>query len=249
MSFELQKGENAFEETDLLQIAADRRGFGLDLGGGTHRIYSTPLKVYTLTDDLLSALKRAGFEQINSPDGERSILTLVDTRSHDATPGYRPSNYWNFRRGPDGASDLTVTLCFIVALDIARRGVVLWPQAIGPVVSPSDAKPNFHMFEILVKNDPDALPIAKKMAESNGSIAVSWTELGLGGLRSLSELFREFAGGNEALTRLARSGMNVFQPNPLGPPYLYIAEPAQPELFDAWRAQLNKFVFSLRLRP
>ncbi|MFY9458037.1 MAG: hypothetical protein WAP23_03925, partial [Candidatus Spechtbacterales bacterium] len=84
-----------------------------------------------------------------------------------------------------------------------------------------------------------------ELAASDGSIVITWTELGLGGIRKLSHLFTEFAAQNETVAQLGRSG-EVFDPVP-NPRYqqpgdeLFIAEPAQPKLIQTWRTQLNEY--------
>ena len=101
------------------------------------------------------------------------------------------------------------------------------------------------MFKVLVENDPNPPVVTKELAASNGTTVITWTELCLGGIRRLADLFTEFSAHNETVARLGRNG-EVFNPVP-NPCYqqpgdeLFIMEPAQPKIIEAWRAQLNEY--------
>jgi hypothetical protein len=123
--------------------------------------------------------------------------------------------------------------------------MVLVPLARGTFLSPCDALPNFRMFKALVDSDEGAPAVAKELVASDGSLVVTWTDLGLGGIRTMTNLFAEFAGSNDTIQQLGRSGQ-VFDPNPhqeYAQPgdELFIIEPAQPGVFAAWRAQLKQY--------
>ncbi|MDZ4296602.1 MAG: hypothetical protein U1A16_04525 [Patescibacteria group bacterium] len=241
----LTVGEDTLTLLDLVRRAATHKGLKLHEGAST--AYSEPIKEYVLDEKLLAILAGRGIKRQNRPDRRNETLTLVDENPQERVPGWLPSNCWNFKflEGDKRAFDLRVTLSVGFGINFEKRGVVLVPQAHGPSSSPTDRLPNLRMFKALVENDTDAPAVAKELAASGGTTVVTWTELGLGGIRRLADLFTEFTAGNETVARLGRTG-EVFDPAP-NPRYeqpgdeLFIPEPAQPKILEAWRAQLSEY--------
>lgn len=244
-TLDLAVGVDSFTLLELLRKAATHKG--LKLHEGASKAYSEPIKVYALDDKLLAMLAERNIKRQARPDCRNEIFTLVDENPQEKVPGWSPSNYWNFKvlEGDKSGFDLRVTLSIGFGLNLEKRGVVFVPQAHGSYVSAADSLPNFRMFKMLVESDADASSVAKELAASDGNIVVMWTELGLGGIRKLSHLFSEFATQNETVAHLGRNG-EVFNPAP-NPRYqqpgdeLFIAEPAQPKVIQAWRTQLNEY--------
>lgn len=241
----LTPGIDIFTKLELLKKAAEHKGLKLCEGG--ERANSEPIKEYALGDKLLDILAERGIKRQPRPDCHNEIFTLVDENPQIEVPGWAPSNYWNFKllEGDEHKFDLHISLGVGFGINIKERGVVLCPRANGTFLSPADRVPNFRMFKALVESDEDAPIVAKELAESNGSVVVTWTDIGLGGIRRLSDLFIEFAGSNETIKQLSRK-QEVFNPSP-APQYqkfddeLFIAEPAQPGVFKTWQAQLNEY--------
>ncbi len=244
-------GVDSFTKLELLEKAAIYKGLKLCEGG--ERANSEPIKEYALDDKLLTVLAEQGIKQQPRPDCHNEIFTLVDKNPQENVPGWAPSNYWNFKllEGDGRKFNLRIFLGVGFGINIKKRGVVLCPRANGTFLSPADRVPNFRMFKALVESDEDAPIVAKELAESNGSIVVTWTDLGLGGIRRLSDLFIEFAGNNEMIKKISKN-LEVFDPVP-NPQYqqpgdeLFVAEPAQPGVFKTWQAQLEEYRLSLRL--
>lgn len=242
----LTMGENALTLLDLLRRAAAHKG--LRLHEGASKVYSEPIKEYTLNEKLLAALAERNIKRQYRPDCRNEIFTLVDENPQERVPGWSPSNYWNFKLGEEGDKrgfDLRMTLSVGFGINFQKRGVVLVPQAHGSFVSAADHLPNFRMFKALVELDADAPAVAKKLAASDGTAVVTWAELGLGGIRRLADLFAEFATRNETVVQLGRNG-DVFNPAPSSRyqqpgDELFIPEPAQPKIIETWRAQLNEY--------
>lgn len=238
-------GESALTTLDLLWRVATHKG--LKLHEGASRAYSEPIKEYTLDEKLLAVLAERNIKRQNRPDCRNEIFTLVDENPQEKVPGWSPSDYWNFKlmEGDKRGFNLRVTLSVGFGFNFEKRGVVLVPQARGTFFSAADRLPNFRMFKALVENDPDAPAVAKELAASDGTLVVTWTEIGLGGIRGLADLFMEFTARNETVAQLGRDG-KVFDPAP-NPRYqqlsdeLFIPEPAQPKIIETWRAQLNEY--------
>lgn len=244
----LTPGVDYFTLLEIIRMAAVHKGLELDESCG-FRGYSKPIKEYIINDEILAVLEKGNIKRQDRSDCEGKLFTLVDENPQEGGPRYSPGNYWNFQLLESDKSkfDLRVKLHIYLYIDVKKRGVVLIPKGFGPYVSPFDSLSHFRMFAKLADSDDKAPAVAKELAASDGSIVISWTELGLGGIRSLSQLFSEFAGDNERIARLGELG-EVFDPIP-NPRYeqpkdkLFITEPAQPKLFQVWRAQLNEYRF------
>lgn len=244
--FELVLGENAFTAHDLIQKVALHKGLKLVSGSSQER--SEPIKEYELDDELIPKLFDLGFKHEKRPD---KICSIVDTNRQEPCSGFAPSCGWNFkeRAGKDWTYDLRITLDVVFVIYLEKRGIVLFPQAPGTFVSPSDLLPNFRMFKALTDNDPDATPLAKELSKSDGSITVNWSEIGLGGIRRTVELFAEMTSRSRTVESLAQK-FEIFDPAPYSrksEDTLFITEPAQPSLFETWREQLETYRNSLTL--
>ena len=237
----LIQGEDFFSELDLIRKAAVHKG--LELVEGAERPYSKPIKTYVLDDKLLFILEQHNFKRTRSDD----IFTLFDE-------GSKSRDYWSFKllEGEKHKFDLRIKLSVLFQLNFRRRGIVFMPQAHGSFFSPCSYVANLRMFKVLVDNDVEVYSIAKEVSANDGSMVVTWTDLGLGGIRSIVDLFFEFASHKEAVIDLARQDKRIFNPNPY--PFrneiesrMFIAEPAQPKVFEVWRNQHNEYLESLRL--
>lgn len=244
----LTAGVDSFTLLDLFRKAALHKG--LKLYEGASKAYSDSIKEYVLDDKLLSTLAKQEIKRQARPD-HNGIFTLVDENSQEEIPGWEPSNYWNFKPFDNNNQkfDLRVSLNVGFTISIKKRGVVFCPLTHNPFVSANDRLPNFRMFKALVESDEDAPAVAKELAASDGNIIVNWTDLGLGGIRNLINLFDEFVGQNETVKELAKK-QEVFNPA-LYPQYqqpgdeLFITEPAQPKVFQMWQDQLKQYRNSL----
>lgn len=246
----LKAGLDSFTSLDLIRKAASHKG--LRYCEGTNA-YSEPLAIYPLDKKLLAFLEKRNIHQRIRPDCNNSVFTLVDENLQEKTPGTLLSNYWNFKRTEDKKKpfDLQMQLVAHFQVSIKERGVVLISRAYGSFLSPAEHLPHWRMFTALVDSDRRKLPaVAKELADNEGRTTVSWTELGLAGIRELRTLFNEFAGKNEAVHRLARlSSLGVFEPNPIQHfdpgSELFITESAQPKIMREWKDQLERYRSSL----
>lgn len=246
----LVAGVDSFTLLDLFRKAAAFKGtiFQERNYTGALAIYrSEPIKVYELTYRLITLLSTHGIDRKIRENG--TLASLVDTNPYPSTPGWAHSNYWNFLLPIH--EKYPMTLSVNLSLSIKRRGIVFEPRASGPFVSAEDRLPNFRMFKILTDGDRHASSLAKELARSDGSIVVSWTELSLGGIRKLTDLFAEFAQGNKDVEDLGQYD-RVFNPKVYGDSQrplneIFITEPAQPRLFELWQTQLTRYRDRLRV--
>ncbi len=109
-----------FTLVNLLERAAKHKGLVFDKRS-THRAVSESIKTYVLDDRLLGVLALAGIEKQERPDCRDRIFTLVDSNPQEPTPGFNPSNYWNFCK--ESAPPLTATSrCMAAAV---RQDIIL----------------------------------------------------------------------------------------------------------------------------
>ncbi|MFA6587668.1 MAG: hypothetical protein WCT08_01225 [Patescibacteria group bacterium] len=244
---DLREGIETFTAKALYQKVATLKGLQLS----TDPTQSLPMKEYELDDPLLAVIEAGGIKRQPRPDCRDETFTLLDQNPKSAWSA--SSNYWNFKFREDkaGVFDLQISPSVKLCIDTRKRGIILTPQAHGTFLSPANNLTIFRMFKILTEHDAEAPALAKELAASDGEIVVTWTELGLGGIRKASDLFREFSGNKDALWGL-NTHQRIFQPDPS--PFnqkdeeeLFVIEPAQPKLFNLWQAQLEKYRASLVL--
>ncbi len=240
-------GQDILTQSELMQRAAALIGLEIGQEDKTRSI-TKAFATFELDQAKLKALEERGIKRQERPDCD--VFTLIDTNPQDPPPhGFALSNYWNFSRTErdKGPFDLKIELKVQLVVDQSKRGIVCTPLASGTLVSPCDHLPNFRMFKALVELSPDMPDVAKRIAANElGRVVISWTDLGLGGLREIGDLFREFARGNQAIHELS-SKTSIFQPSPLHSAYApgnteqYVVEPAQPRLFRLWHQQLDNY--------
>ncbi len=244
----LTPGKDCFTFFELFNLAAAHKG--LKVQEGASRAYSEPFAKVALDEKLLEFLAARNIKRQPRPDAP-DIFTLVDNNHQVKIPGYNPSNYWNFKctEGASQRFQLSVELAVGFSFSPQERGFQLWPMAHGSSLSPCDKLPNFRMFKTIVESGAgDFPPVAREIAhvsEEVGYIVVSWTDLGLGGIKNTRGLFAEFVSGNQAVEQIARRG-EVFHPPP-HPQHqspgdeLFIVESAQPSVLRTWCTQLAEY--------
>jgi len=188
---------------------------------------------YEIDGGFREALKENNFVIKYRTDG---IVTLSDKAS---------DGYWNFDfKDGKGEKRPKLTLSFGVAgfIGKAERGIVFKPNVVGTGVSPIDFYPQYRVFETVAKFDAEASQIIKDTVEGNGQLVVGWDKIKLGGIRSLDQLFKEFAASKSGIESLAVSSVSPFNPSPS---LIWLPEPNQPTLFKIWAEQLKSFRNSL----
>lgn len=199
---------------DLMRRAADREQVAIKTFIGMAAV-SQPLQTYQLTNGSLTSLVRIAKGDIKQL-GERD------------------------------QSELKFQVELLASLGICRkkRGVVFTAGTRILGIASEDDDFNLMLFKLLVENDHHASDIAKKLAASDGIVVVSWTELGLGGIRSLSDLAEEFVATDPRISRL---GMNLDPDHDQQPPSgkLFVVEQDQPALFASWERLAGRILVNL----
>lgn len=234
----LKQGVDFFTGRDLYEMTAHL--LGLRMAQNDSLVLSRPLKNYRLKPKLLAFLANCGIKQQQRPDG---IFTLIDGNLQNEVPGWAPSNYWNFREVKD-ISNLKLGLTIRLQMDQQKSGILVLPATSAGLVSPCDHLPNWRMFQAIARYDEHVPRLVLKLANSEkGHFLVIWKELKLEGLRTLDDLFRDFAGNNEAISQLASHHL-VFEPKPhhsCSAEMQYIVKEVQEKILAQWRQQLKLY--------
>jgi hypothetical protein len=242
----LVRGVNCFTESDLFMRAATLKGLEMQNVGSR----SQKLKEYKVGLPVLAKLAEENIVRRVRPERDETYA-LVDDNPQDSMPEYTPSNSWNFSRSNNKKKkfDLRLSLSIELQLSIRERGIIFFPTVSATLRSPSSRLSNRWAFNALVDYDDSNLPdIAKQLAVSQeGRILVSWTEMGLGGLRQMIDLFLEVAKHKEDVFALGQAKESIFYPAPIAHKgdSLFVAETIQPSIFKAWEKQLKKYRESL----
>lgn len=230
--------QTVFTRDQLFSMAASYKGLKIR-NPGAMRPCTPNFAVVPIENGIINLLGIRGIEWHEHSEG---MFTLVDTGQQQLIPGVSPSNYWNQRT--DGPVPPQIALYLTLDLETEGNGINLWPQASGNFVSPVAKLPNFRMFKAIVESGmaKDLPAVAREIAESDGHLLVSWTDLGLKGLKSATELFEKFSGGKEVLRQLAYRN-EVFLPRVSG--NLYFSAGYQREVLTKWHFQLETYRESL----
>lgn len=238
----LMRGRDIFTPFELMVKAAQYKGLLLKHEGSL--ILSEPIATYVLDDALLTVLAENKIRRQLRPDCNNTVFTLVDENPQEKpAPGWIESDYWNFRETPksSGQFDLKIKLQVSFHISFTKKGVVLRPKAYGTFLSPGGALPHFRMFKALVETGgKDLSPVVNELAQSDGYIIVTWTELNLGDIKKLTSLFDEFSKGRNEIQYLAQRH-DVFHPSLGFANELFVTESIQPQVIRAWREQLEEY--------
>ncbi len=251
--------EDTFLLPHLIRMAAEYKNVELH-HSDEEEWMSKPLATSILNDPLLVFLDRRGIRERTSSDRRGKALVLVDENRQKKKQDRPPSNRWTLPlNGPTGKPlppDYQLRIELRLRFSLSRRedGVALWPLAQGIFMNPFDELPNFRMFKALVESGRlEVPPIAEEVARSRKRhIVVTWANIGVHGIRRISQLFQDFTHGNKLIEQLARSGINPFESKSFSQLVtanaeleLFVAKHAQPALLIAWQEQLARFYHEL----
>jgi hypothetical protein len=248
------RGVDCFTQLDLFQKAAALKGLVLK-EDSLCISDSQNIKEFLLTEDLLAKLAERGIKKCDNVKEPHFQFILEDEDIRNVGLPEYPTNRWEFRRAIGQKFDLRIFL----SVGFERReandeviGISLRPQAGGVCFSSaSDKRANFHLFKALVEDWPEAPPIAKDLAASDGVIHLSWIDIGWEGLRFRPDLFQYFTGGNDRVFELHEK--KIYSPAPFPSEsgrgeMLYDTKSVQRYLIRRWNKQLREYRDSLVLK-
>lgn len=208
----------------------------------TKCILSTPIREYTLDSNILEILAGAGIVRQFRPDCGETIFTLVDTNSER-------NNYWNFPL-IKGMSSYDLRISLRVRIEIAPSGIAYIPQAFSPAVSPGNQASHKILFKVLTSLDVFTSQFARDVAKANDALLVPWSHMKLEGIKSLADLFNQFANNNKNVLKLKSS--DIFDPIPVkqGANLVdaeFVTQAAQQMILEVWSMQLEAYRESLAI--
>lgn len=212
--------------------------------------YSDTLHEITVTPAVSEILKSNQFEIPPRDDG---ILTLSDRHpdSTKASPGWAPSNYWNFKlKDEDSKIAVKPILSFILMVvpQEKKRGVLCMPHFFSNLLSPADMNPHLRMCNILGSDSQfrDSCGIMTLLNECEGKMLIPWGDIGFSGIRSVHALQKEFLEDkSEELKMLIHSHRSPLDPCPFevggGCVKAFVKECDQYALLEQWRLQIEEY--------
>jgi hypothetical protein len=225
-------------EQDIINRVAEVKGIKLSSPiEGSIYVYSGTIMSLPLTKKVIADLEEAGFKFL-PPEREQDKY-LIEFKLREGR--------YCWRLKPEEQLELT----FNIFKHPARNedGVHLIPT-IGNLNdgSTDDYIPGLKAFRIAFKNfKENAHPLVRDLIKNNkNDLVVSWAELNLEGLMSISQLWSEFEKGGPSRKYLKR--LPFIKPNPELACTLetfklpqFVPKKAQLEILTAWERQLSKF--------
>ncbi|MBI2626686.1 MAG: hypothetical protein HYW77_00360 [Parcubacteria group bacterium] len=199
---------------------------------------------YKLDKGLLEALGKVGFTFEPGRKPPHDSMIYLTGNSNQRGQEVFESDCWAWKR-TDTNHELTIYLRLSVSEK--ERGVVVVPQVWGNCSVGACHRPTINKLVVAIGGyATDAHPLLKEMAVDSYP-TIHWSDIGLGGIKSVGTLFRELYGHNESVSRLADSNVSPFAPSPKQAGYNYfVVESYQPRLFEQWKNQLQEYKDRLR---
>lgn len=210
-------------------------------------IRSIPIAEFSFSYNDLTALEVANYKEDFSVRPEE-FFAFTDKKGP-------AEGKWIFKRsGPISLIKFLADL----SIDDSERGIVVRPILHNDFEWPTEIADHIRLFKALftlptphgVINDQGSNPLLEEIAAADGTLTITWEQLGLVGLVSTAELFEQFRGQNALLWRLTQSEFNPFNPKPLsngGHANFWFLQKEALEIFQIWRWQLNNHIHSLGL--
>lgn len=235
--------EQFFTEDQLIAKAAGLYGLVL-CDGRDCGLLASELAKYPLEGKLLAEIHKRKYEIRRLDD----YFGVIDTGPAKMPEGWSYTTGWGFKTAEEPK---IFTLSVRFKVDNKNRGVRCLASVFGSSSGSAAAEPNERFFNMITEIVPDAHPFIKKIVEAKHNLVIGWGEIGLGGIRTVNDLFFEFISGNRSLEDLGRSGGSPFAPAVLRDCFLtrgvpdYVPEPLHAQLFEQWAEQLQKYRDSL----
>lgn len=244
-------GVDCFTQDDLFKKAALLKGLELS---GSRIVSSKNIKEYVLTDDLFLKLAERGIKKIDISRGLNFVVGLVDENTSAGQLDNCPVNQWEFRKAIGQELDWRIFLLVEFERHEVNNeviGISLRPRANGTNSSAISKLAHFHLFKVLAEDWAEAPAIVKELAASDGIIHLTFTDLGLEGLRYRPDFFKKFVNGNDEVFKLYKNKVFSPAPFPLEPgegEVLYDTKAIQCYLTRRWSKQLRTYRDSLTIK-
>ncbi len=240
-------------ESELIRKAAAFMSLVLKDEPREHTSYLTfdslSVDSFSLNDrGFISALEKAGFTFGPGVGASRKEIVYLDGGSNQKGAEIFESDCWSWTRKE---ANPRLDVRFRLSISEERRGVVCLPEVWGNCGGGACHQPTIQKFvEVVAIYFVEAHALIKECVKAKPCPVISWSDIGLGGVKSVEHLFQELFGKNANVLKLAYSNISPFNPDPRNWPRkedkLFVLEPDQPKLFKQWRTQLQEFGDSLR---
>lgn len=232
-------------ELNKLTISAEPRK-----NSGYPEFDSEPIGMFKLDKDFLATLEKHGFTFRPGTKPPHNEMVYLAGHSDQRGAEVFESDCWAWKRTE---TDPQLNVRFLLNVSERKRGVVCKPHVWGNCSGGACHQPTIDRFVKVVSEHFSGLHLLIKTAANiETPPVIYWSEIELGGIRSVGLLFDELFGRNEKVMKLARSTLSPFDPNPnpQGAVFevkdrLFVLEAYQPQLFRQWREQLRTFKESL----
>jgi hypothetical protein len=241
----LLTADSFIQRPELIEKAATSRGLTIkryreDRGYSETEVIGT----YKLDKGLLEALGKVGFTFEPGRKPPYDAMIYLTGNSNQRGQEVFESDCWNWKRTE---TDHKLTIYLRLLVSEKERGVIAVPEVWGNCSGGACHRPTINKFVMAVAGySQEAHSLLKEMT-ADSYPTIYWSDIGLGGIKSVSTLFRELYGHNESISRLADSNVSPFAPSPKQAGYNYfVVESDQPRLFEQWNKQLQEYKDRLR---
>jgi hypothetical protein len=232
-------------ETELVKKACSVFNFTAKLNHH-NRWMTANIAEYKLDTDLINALRPAGFTFEQGKDQSSDMVYLAG-HSYQTNIGTFYSDSWAWNKSEKNPF---ITVGFYMSASGEKRGIEAIPHVWGNCSGGASHQPTINKLVRAIANFfSDCHQIIKRMNETDDYPVIQWNELSLGGLQSLSTLFKEKYGNNKIVYQnLAESNFSPFNPDPRSisrKENHFVPESIQHKLMKQWEKQLQEFKNSL----
>ncbi|MDO8496307.1 MAG: hypothetical protein Q7S43_03000 [bacterium] len=237
--------DTLIQKPELIEKAAASRGLTVRRYREDREYSETEvIETYKLDKELLEVLGKVGFTFGPGRKSPHDTMIYLAGNSNQRGQEVFESDCWAWKR-TETNHELNIYLRLLVSEK--ERGVIAVPQVWGNCSGGACHRPTINKFVVAIAGYfPDAHKLLKEVT-ADSYPAIHWSDIGLGGIKSIGTLFRELYGHNESVSRLADSNVSPFSPSPKQAGYNYfVIESNQPKLFEQWKRQLQEYKDRLR---
>lgn len=202
---------------------------------------------YSLDANLLKSLEKAGFTFEPGRDELRKNCIYLAGHSNQKGSDVFESDCWMWHKED---ADRCLTIHFNLCVSEKDRGLLAIPHIWGNCRGGACHQPTINrLVRAIARHFEDSHLLLKKMANDLNYPVILWSDMGLGGLRSVQTLFEELYGKNDLVVSLSKWHRSPFHPSPvseMGEEKYFVPERIQRFLMDQWIGQLRAFKDSLR---
>ncbi|MEK9194535.1 MAG: hypothetical protein AAB884_01865 [Patescibacteria group bacterium] len=242
------------KESFLISRAAELHELTIPAESRKHSDYpefdTKPVGTFKLDRDFIATLQKHGFTFGPGTKPPHNEMVYLAGHSNQRGAEVFESDCWAWKRTE---TDFQLDIRFRLRVSEGKRGVVCEPHVFGNCSGGALHQPTIDNFvKAVVAHFSNLHVLIMTAANVETPPVIHWSEIGLGGIRSVGSLFDELCGRNEKVMELACStSLSPFDPVPYpqGTMWevkdrLFVLETDQPKLFRQWRKQLQTFKHS-----